>query len=141
MRLKTTDYIHNATRSHCCTTLASAVFSFLGFQLHNFIKLNLCFSERGLYASNIANSDSVGKNQTSQHGTWKSSLLLSSPCGDTFAFKVWTSDSKAQVSFIAWEGVTLCLTSFIGLIPNWSALGVIYRLFCKASTIAFTSWS
>ena len=41
---------YNATHSHCCNTLAtcSAVGSFLGLQLHNLIKLDLCFSEQGL---------------------------------------------------------------------------------------------
>ena len=39
MSLKTINYIHNATCSHCCNTLASTVGSFLGFQLHTMIAL------------------------------------------------------------------------------------------------------
>ena len=82
--------------------------SFLGFKLYNFMKLDLCISEQDLvwdvdssvhaldlteffliYTSNIANSDSVGEKSN---------------------FSAWHSKSASE--FIAWEGITLRVTSF-----------------------------
>ena len=52
---------------------------------------------------------------------FEKTLLLSSPCGETFAFKVWSSDFKVQESvYIAWKDVTLCLTSSIHWLNTWS---------------------
>ena len=117
---KTTSYIHNATCSHCCNTLASAMRLFLAFQLHNFKLLRLCSWEwnqiryagcqlnapdrNGVFSNNLhatcQTMMSSMKIRSCTFATSKSSPLLSLPSLETSIDKNSGSEIKTLVSFL-----------------------------------------